>query len=182
MLLRAAEPLILRVRRFAYECQARARLRGRVAPGVQFVGPVTVEGEGLVDIGPGTRIGRRVFFETYGGARISIGCRVTINDGATLVAYEGIRIGDDTMIGEYTSVRDANHGIRAGIPVHDQPHAAAAIDIGADCWLGRGVIVTKGVALGDGAVVGANSVANRDVPANGIAAGVPAELKGERTP
>lgn len=175
-LLRAFHPLSLRLMRFAYECHARAHLRGQVAPGVQFVGPIIVEGRGRVNIGPGTRIGRRVFFETYDDAVIDIGAHVTINDGCVIVAYAGVIIGSHTMIGEYTSIRDANHGTKCGVFVHDQPHEATAIRVGEGAWIGRGVLVGRGAQIGAGAVIGANSVVTRAVPENAIAVGAPARV------
>lgn len=42
--------------------------------------------------------------------------------------------------------------------------------------LGVKVTVTKGVTIGDNAVVGANSVATRDIPANCVAAVAPARV------
>ncbi|HNR30386.1 MAG TPA: acyltransferase [Candidatus Hydrogenedentes bacterium] len=180
LVLRVAEPILSRARRFGYEVLARSRLRGRVASGVQFVGPVIVEGTGNVHIGPRTRVGRHVFFETYGAAAIEIGSDATINDGVVLVAYAGIHIGDGAMIGEYAGVRDANHGVRLGVPVRLQEHASAPVQIGADAWIGRGSIVLRGVAIGAGAVVGANSVVTRDVAGNAIVAGAPARPIGER--
>ena len=41
-------------------------------------------------------------------------------------------------------------------------------------WIGTGVVVTKGVTIGDGAIVGANSVVTNDVPPFTIVAGIPA--------
>lgn len=181
-MLRLLEPALLRVRRFGFEILARSRLRGCVAPGVQFVGPVIVEGTGNVHIGAGTRVGRNVFFETYDAAAIKIGRRVTINDGVVLVAYSGVEIGDDAMIGEYTSIRDADHGMVCGVPVRVQEHSSSPVRIGSDAWIGRGVAVLKGVVIGAGAVVGANSVVTRDVAENAIVAGAPARMLGERSP
>ncbi len=178
---RGVEPVHLRLRRFIYEVWARSQLRGRVEPGVQFIGPVLVEGTGNVHIGGGTRIGRRVFFETYDGTAIKVGRGVTINDGVVIAAHAGVTIGELTLVGEYTSIRDANHGIRKGEPVRGQPQEAAEVRIGRDVWIGRGVIVTKGVTIEDGAVVGANSVVNSDVPANVIVVGTPARPVGERS-
>ena len=172
---RLMRPLSLRLGRFRYEIMARSKLRGTIAPGVQFVGPIVVEGEGLVSIGAGTRIGRNVFFESYHGATIRIGEQVTINDGVILVAYAGITIDNHVMIGEYASIRDANHGTLPGLLIHDQPHDAAAIQIGADAWLGRGVFVGKGMVIGAGAIVGANSVVTRAIPEKMVAAGAPAK-------
>ncbi|MCC6142763.1 MAG: acyltransferase [Candidatus Hydrogenedentes bacterium] len=179
-LLRIIEPVSLRLRRFCYEVWARSLLRGTVSPGVQFVGLITVEGTGQVSIGAGSRIGRRTFFETYGHGAIRLGERVTINDGVTIVAYAEVVLGDDTMVGEYTSIRDANHGKAPGVPVRVQPHESAPVRIGQDVWIGRGVLVGKGVTIGDGAVVGANSVVTKPVAAQVIVAGVPARVIGER--
>lgn len=178
--LRLMEPLSLRLRRFAYECWARSQIRGAVAPGVQFVGPIIVEGEGLVDIAPETRIGRRVVLETYHGARITIGPQVTINDGVVICAYHGISIGAGTMIGEYASIRDANHGMHAEAPVREQPHVGEAVHIGRDCWIGRGVAVLRGARLANGCVVAANAVVTKPVPPGVIVGGVPARPLGER--
>jgi acetyltransferase-like isoleucine patch superfamily enzyme len=50
-----------------------------------------------------------------------------------------------------------------------------------DVWLGAGVVVTPGVTIARGAVVGANAVVTKDVPEYEIWAGVPARRIGERT-
>ena len=177
---RVLHPLTLRLGRFFFEVRGRALLRGLVAPGVQFIGLIHVEGTGNVHIGAGTRIGRRVFFETYGDARIDIGPHVTINDGVVIVAHAGVTIDEWTMIGEYAGIRDANHGMAPGQPVRLQPHESAPIHLGADTWVGRSAIILSGVTLGRGAVIGANAVVTRDVPARAIAAGVPARVMGTR--
>ena len=50
------------------------------------------------------------------------------------------------------------------------------IIIGDDVWLGTGVIVTKGVNIGDGAIVAAGSVVTKDIPPNTVFAGSPAKF------
>jgi len=45
-----------------------------------------------------------------------------------------------------------------------------------DVWLGVGSIVRRGVTIGAGAVVGANSFVNKDVPPFAIVAGSPAKI------
>lgn len=49
-----------------------------------------------------------------------------------------------------------------------------------DVWIGAGSIIRRGVKIGLGAVVGANSFVNRDVPPFAIVAGSPARLLGYR--
>ena len=52
----------------------------------------------------------------------------------------------------------------------------APIKIGSNCWIGENSRVCKGVTIGDGAIVAANAVVTKDVPANSIAAGNPAKV------
>ena len=48
--------------------------------------------------------------------------------------------------------------------------------IGNDVWIGANVVVLQGVTIGDGAVIGANSFVNKDVPAFSVFAGCPAKF------
>ena len=48
--------------------------------------------------------------------------------------------------------------------------------IGNDVWVAAGSIIRQGVRIGDGAVVGANSFVNKDVPPYAIVAGSPAKV------
>ncbi|MBI4559340.1 MAG: acyltransferase [Candidatus Hydrogenedentes bacterium] len=179
--LRKFRPVLRRFERFWFEVRGRAQIRGQVAPGVQFIGPITVEGTGRIFVKEGTRLGRRTYLETQGDGQIEIGSNVTINDGVTIVAYDRVTIGDWSLVGEYSSIRDANHGIAMnGIPIRRQPHVATLVRIGSDVWLGRGVCVLKGVEIGDGAIVGANSVVTKNVAAGAIVAGAPARPLGDR--
>lgn len=50
------------------------------------------------------------------------------------------------------------------------------IIIGENCWIGENSRICKGVSIGDGAIVAANSVVTHDVPENSIVAGNPARI------
>jgi acetyltransferase-like isoleucine patch superfamily enzyme len=146
----------------------------------QFDGPVRAHGSGDLRFGEHCRLGRDLHFDTADHGRIAIGDRVRINSGSLVVAVDGISIGDDTLVGEYVSIRDANHGTIAGSLIRSQPLIAEAIEIGRDVWLGRGCCILKGVCIGDGAVIGANSVVTGNVPPQAIYAGAPAKQIGIR--
>ena len=48
--------------------------------------------------------------------------------------------------------------------------------IGNYVWVGENSRICKGVTIGDNAIIAANSVVTKDVPANSIAAGNPARI------
>lgn len=152
----------------------RAWCIGAVPASTQFDGPVRVPKRIALQLDAHCRLGREVFFDTNEGGRIAVGQHVRINAGAVLVSYASITIGNDCLIGEYVSIRDANHGTEAGSPMRLQPHASAPIVIGNNVWVGRGAVILKGVCIGDGAVVAANSVVTGNVPPRTLVGGVPA--------
>lgn len=158
----------------------RAQAREKVPVSTQFDGPVTASGTGSLWVGEQCRLGRNVHFDTADAGHITLGNRVRINAGGVIVAMVSVSIGDDTLVGEYVSIRDADHGIAAGALIRSQPLVAAEIRIGRDVWIGRGCCILKGVSIGDGAVIGANSVVTRDVLPNSICAGAPARQIGSR--
>jgi len=53
---------------------------------------------------------------------------------------------------------------------------ASSCIVGNDVWIGVDAVILRGVMVGDGAVIAANSVVTRDVPPYAIVAGVPARL------
>ena len=112
------------------------------------------------------------------GGRLVLGSRTTLTQGVFVSAVTEVRIGDDALVGEYCSLRDAAHGTAVGsVPMRAQPMEPSPISVGADVWLGRGVAVVAGVTIGSGAVVGANSVVLGDIPERAVAAGAPAQAK-----
>ena len=129
------------------------------------------------DIGEDVYIGRYTTFDCPNTGELRIGSRASLTQGTSVAPRPRVEIGDDCLIGEYTSLRDTTHGTAVtGVPMRQQTVDPRPILIGDDVWLGRGVVVVGGVNVGSGAVVGANSVVSRDVPAMGVAVGAPARV------
>ena len=121
------------------------------------------------------------------------GCRITINSGAKLTLGSGfinydsviecfsdISIGHDVVISERVALRDTdNHKVKYLEAKNAPPKEhiqTAPIRIGDHVWIGMNVTILKGVTIGDGAIIAAGSVVNKDVPARCLAAGVPAKV------
>lgn len=101
-----------------------------------------------IDLPYTVRVGRRVRIEHFGGM--------------ILVAQS---IGDDVVIRQNTTF-----GISRLDALQDRPV------IGNGAEIGTGAAILGRIHVGAGAVVGANSVVVRDVPAGAVVAGVPAKL------
>jgi len=151
-----------------------AQLKFDLQSSVVVLGRIWVYGTGAVRFGEDTLLYPDLHLETQGAAGITLGDGVVISRGVHLVAMSGITVGSGSMIGEYSSIRDANHRRQEGIPIRDGGHVARPIEIGREVWIGRGVTVLGGVTIGDGATVGANAVVTRDVAAGSTVAGAPA--------
>ncbi|NIA16357.1 MAG: acyltransferase, partial [Nitrospiraceae bacterium] len=149
---RIATPIAAPLVRLTRLARLRAQVRGHVPSTTQFDGPVHAASHTRLHLGQHCRFGRGAFFETSGKGTITIGAHVRLNAGTFIVAADNITIGDDTLIGEYVSIRDADHGMEPGAPMRLQPQDAKPITIGRDVWIARGAAILKGVTIGDGAV------------------------------
>ena len=139
-----------------------------------LLGSVEVHGTGDIEIGSNGYFFPGVYLETQGKGRIRIGNGVVLSRGVHIVAFDLVEIGEGSMIGEYTSIRDANHVRESHAPLRMSTHAARPVRIGSEVWIGRGCAVLGGTSIGDYATAGANSVVTRDIPARETHAGVPA--------
>ena len=144
-----------------------------LADSIVVLGKVELHGTRNIGIGGGALIYPGVYLETQGEGRIEIGERVVLSRGVHIVAHELVRLEDHCMVGEYSSIRDANHRA-SDTAMRDSGHDSAAIHIGRNCWIGRGVTVLKGSHIGQGSIVGANAVVTRALGERSRAGGIPA--------
>lgn len=147
-----------------------------VGPGVQ-VGPRTrlvSEQGGRICIGAGSYVEEGVVLVATGPGSLYIGKGVFIGHHSTLVAKQELVVGDGAALAEMVSVRDHDHVL--GCSPGTGGLAVAPVHIGADCWVAAKASILKGVTLGPHAVVGAHAVVRHDVPARGLAVGIPAKI------
>ena len=115
---------------------------------------------------------------------ILIGRGLAASDNLHITSINRIEIGDNCLFGSGVFITDHNHGSYRGdeqctpleFPVQRKLISHGPVVIGSNVWLGDNVAVIGPVRIGNGAVVGANSVITRDIPDDVIAAGIPARI------
>jgi len=172
--LRATTGLRESLRRIGAHARLAADLNAPLPVSVVVLGRAWVYGTGNIRFGEDALLYPDLHLETQDEATITLGDGVVLSRGVHLVAMTGITIGAGSMIGEYTSIRDANHLRDGERPMRGSGHTAKVITLGKEVWVGRGAAILAGVTIGDGATIGANAVVTRDVPAGAVVGGVPA--------
>jgi lipopolysaccharide O-acetyltransferase len=150
--------------------------------------PVYIRGERFIDFGNQltTGVALRIDAFPYDKRKeklITIGDRVQINDYVHIAARLRLTIGNDVLIASKVFITDHNHGKYSGDD-QSSPHEAPAkraevsapVSIEDNVWLGEYVTVLPGVTIGKGAIIGAMSVVNKDIPPYTIAVGAPAKV------
>jgi galactoside O-acetyltransferase len=141
-----------------------------------------VEISGNVEIGDNSVVGGFSYLSTMPAGRIAIGRDVLVNAHSVIGAMEYVGIGDHCIFAAYLHITDATHGMDEPEELikHANPTSAPVI-IGQNVWLGSGVMVMMGTKIGDGAVVGAKSLVNKDIPPMSVAYGIPARAIRDRS-
>lgn len=113
-------------------------------------------------------------------SRLEIGRDVYIATGCWLHAYGGILLEDEVQLGPYAALVSVDHTREHGSYRYG-PTKCSPIRVCRGAWLAVHATVTRGVTVGCGAVVAANSVATHDVPEFATVGGVPARLVSTRS-
>lgn len=172
---------------------ARDRWRARVVgwPGSYLGAGAKVIGSNAIQVGPNAQIKRAAWIEavfTYNAQvfspSISIGRNFYCSERLHISAINQVQIGDDCLFGSGVYISDHNHGVYRGPrqsspdepPVARTLGSTGAVTIGARVWLGDNVIIVGPVNIGNGCIIGANSIVTHDLPDNVIAAGAPVRI------
>jgi acetyltransferase-like isoleucine patch superfamily enzyme len=109
---------------------------------------------GKVEINTGTEIGEHTI----------------INSGGA------VYIGRFCMIAKSVSINSSSHGTAKSQFVKNQPHEHGTVHIGDDVWMGGSVSVVMNTRIGEGVVIGANSMVRGEIPNYAVCVGTPAEI------
>ena len=147
--------------------------------------PFDIRGVNNIDLGVGLTTGRCCRLETFSNTNrimLKFGANVQLNDYVHISAMEYVEIGDNVLMASHIYISDNSHGLYKGsqydsspcIAPIDREYLSKPVKIGNNVWLSEHVVVLPGISIGDGAIIGANSVVSKDIPSNTIAVGSPA--------
>lgn len=154
-------------------------------PGARLIRrPINIRGKKSMQYGKNLTLGHSCRFDLKGDkVRLYIGNECEFGDNTHIVAYDKVKIGNNVLIASKVFISDTNHGIYSGANQsspdtnpNDRILTHKSVNIGDRVWIGENVVILPGVSIGDGCVIGANSLVNCDIPNNSIAVGSPVRI------
>lgn len=114
---------------------------------------------------------------------ITLGDNIVINAETMLIATPNgkIDIGDNCLIAPRCVLQSQNHLFKdKNTLIRQQGSESKSIILENDVWLAYGVVVTAGVKISIGSVIGASAVVTKNTEPYSINIGVPAKIIGYR--
>jgi len=147
--------------------------------------PIDVRGKRFISIKKGFTTGVGCRLEAYPTKKdivLFVGENVQINDYVHITAMQNVSIGNNVLMASKIYISDCTHGSYKGDENDSNPKSipsertlfSSPVKIKNNVWLGESVSVLPGVTIGEGTIVGANSVVSKSLPDNVIAVGSPA--------
>jgi acetyltransferase-like isoleucine patch superfamily enzyme len=160
----------------------------KIGKEVQILPKLYLKGGEYISIGDGTSLGANGYLTAWDHVNneqfvpsISIGNNCSIGSNFHITSINCIHIGNSVLTGKYLTISDNSHGCIIMSESQIQPikrklYSKGSVKIGNNIWIGDKVTILPNVEIGDGAIIGANSVVTSNVPANVVYAGNPAKL------
>ena len=120
--------------------------------------------------------------ESYNSdVKLSIGNDCSIGQGCHITAANSITLGNGVLLGKYVTITDNSHGKVSSEeydvkPISRLVFSKGKVHISDNVWIGDKATILPNVKIGEGAIIGANSVVTTDIPAGCVAAGIPARI------
>jgi acetyltransferase-like isoleucine patch superfamily enzyme len=145
--------------------------------------PVRLFGENKIALGSNIFVGPGSWLQTLANGRseasvITIGNGTSIAGACVISAARQVIINEDVLIARNVYISDHVHKhTDTDIPILRQGmDKILPVHIKRGAWLGQNVVICPGVTVGEGAVIGANSVVTVDIPDFSVAVGAPAKV------
>jgi acetyltransferase-like isoleucine patch superfamily enzyme len=108
---------------------------------------------------------------------IKIGDNTRFFGNADITSLEGcnISIGKNCLFADGCWITTSDHHVVQDTVSGEQLNAPQSVKIEDEVWLGREVVVLKGVVIGMGSAIGVRSVVTKQIPSHCLAVGIPAK-------
>jgi acetyltransferase-like isoleucine patch superfamily enzyme len=149
-------------------------------PTARFDEGVAVVSPHLLELGADVLVQRNTLLHcgglewSFGAGGIELGDRTTVAHNCVLLGAGGIRLGADVSIAQACLIFSSQDRFESGAQGRGAAHDFAAVVIEDGARVFSASIVSPGVTIGRGAVIGAHSLVRDDVPPMELWAGVPA--------
>ena len=112
---------------------------------------------------------------------LTIGCNCHIGLYNNITCINKILIGDNFLTGKNVTITDNSHGDSVLPHLFIKPtkrplSSKGAVIIGKNVWIGDKATILPGVTIGDGVIIGANTVVTKSIPSYSVVVGNPARI------
>ena len=141
-----------------------------------------IEGNLRIEIGNNVSIDDNVFVSGHVALNpaLIVGDRTVLGYKVSISVGKKVEIGNDVLIASGCLIADNNgHSVDPYRRLRKEPvteDEIKPVKIEDNAWIGTRAVILKGVTVGTGSVVAANSVVTRSVPPNSVAMGIPAKV------
>lgn len=115
-------------------------------------------------------------FECTNYEKINIDDYVYIGPNSKFYGGGGLKIGQNTIIGNDVKILTTNHNYKGDMLPYDGDAINKDVVIGENVWIASFAFILPGVHIGDGAIIAGGSVVTKDVPKCAIVGGNPARI------
>lgn len=180
----------------------------RIFPSVNIIfkgGTLSYSGENLIGeysklilnsssnihLGKRVWLGQNIYVEPIKDGSIVVDDNSSVQDNCRLNG--DVYIGKNVILAPNVFISSGNHffDIEPYLPIRLQDSIvlndskfkddrSKKVCIEDDCWIGINAVIMRGVNIGKGAIVGANSVVTKDVPPYKVVGGIPAKVLRDR--
>lgn len=170
-------------------CKLRAKWldrKLRFSGGIKSVGTIGyLVGLRFTSVGVDTKFGNGIYLTSW--KKINKDPELIIGENCEFGAFNHITcinkiiIGDNCLTGKWVTITDNSHGSSEFEDLKKSPLVRNVISkgpvvIGKNVWIGDKATILPNVIIGDGVIIGANSVVTKNIPSYSIVGGNPARI------
>ena len=147
-----------------------------------------LKGEQYISIGNYCQIRHQVrltaidrYKKQHFSPKIMLGDNSSIGSNSHITAINCIKIGNNVRMGDNILITDNSHGLsdlkQMDLAPNYRPlYSKGPVVIEDNVWIGEKSSILPGVHIGQGSIIGANSVVTKDIPAYSVVVGSPMKI------